>query len=157
MLVVDRDVRRMLDERPHDQRPGLLVHHELAVAAGHAPPRRHDHPGGHFARFAIHLPRRQPLQLPFLFLSCGWWEHYHCSTDTFERLNLDKMERIACVVEGLVSRLDAVRSEDRDGWAEPEDFDEEEARTLGRLLGVEVPANRTALDLAAEQVLRRLE
>ena len=33
--------------------------------------------------------------VPFLFLSCGRWQHYHQETDTPDRLNYQKMERIS--------------------------------------------------------------
>ncbi len=32
--------------------------------------------------------------VPYLFLSCGRWEHYHEPTDTPDKLNYDKMARI---------------------------------------------------------------
>lgn len=32
---------------------------------------------------------------PYLFLSCGRWQHYHQPTDTPEKLNYEKMESIA--------------------------------------------------------------
>jgi hypothetical protein len=31
---------------------------------------------------------------PYVFLSCGHWEHYHTSTDTPEKLSYDKMARV---------------------------------------------------------------
>jgi hypothetical protein len=46
-------------------------------------------------------------QRPFLFLSCGRWEHYHMPTDTPDRLNYDKMAAIAELVELLIRRVDA--------------------------------------------------
>ncbi|MCI0526452.1 MAG: M28 family peptidase, partial [Nitrospira sp.] len=39
---------------------------------------------------------------PFLFLTCGWWKHYHRPTDTFERLNLTKMEQISEFLTKLI-------------------------------------------------------
>ena len=32
--------------------------------------------------------------VPYLFLSCGRWQHYHAPTDTPDKLNYDKMARI---------------------------------------------------------------
>jgi len=32
--------------------------------------------------------------IPYLFLSCGRWAHYHQPTDTVDRLNFNKMERV---------------------------------------------------------------
>ena len=43
--------------------------------------------------------------VPYLFLSCGRWQHYHSPTDTPERLNYAKMARIAQYLEGLVRSL----------------------------------------------------
>src|SRR5262249_44536347 len=33
-------------------------------------------------------------QIPYLFLTCGRWEHYHQRSDTPDRLNYEKMGRI---------------------------------------------------------------
>jgi hypothetical protein len=41
---------------------------------------------------------------PFLFLSCGRWQHYHSPTDTPEKLSYGKMDAIAVVTEDLVRR-----------------------------------------------------
>jgi hypothetical protein len=42
---------------------------------------------------------------PYLFLSCGHWEHYHAPTDTPDRLNYAKMESIARFLEELTARI----------------------------------------------------
>nr|MDO8112073.1 hypothetical protein [Candidatus Sigynarchaeota archaeon] len=39
---------------------------------------------------------------PFIFLSCGWWRHYHRSTDTIEQLNLEKVEAIGSFLVELI-------------------------------------------------------
>ena len=36
--------------------------------------------------------------LPYLFFSCGHWEHYHQRSDTPEKLNYEKMARIAVLL-----------------------------------------------------------
>lgn len=46
---------------------------------------------------------------PFLFLSCGRWEHYHARTDTPDRLNYGKMAAIAEIGEVMIRRADAAR------------------------------------------------
>ncbi|KIG13713.1 Aminopeptidase [Enhygromyxa salina] len=46
---------------------------------------------------------------PFLFLSCGRWQHYHMPTDTPDRLNYAKMAGIAELVELLVRRVSAAQ------------------------------------------------
>ena len=38
------------------------------------------------------------MGLPFLFFSCGRWEHYHQRSDTPEKLNYEKMARIAALL-----------------------------------------------------------
>ena len=45
--------------------------------------------------------------IPYLFLSCGRWKHYHEPTDTPERLNYMKMARITNLVVYLTERLNA--------------------------------------------------
>ena len=55
--------------------------------------------------------------VPYLFLSCGRWEHYHQPSDTPDRLNYDKMEHVASLLKTLLYGLDAAeleRSEHRD-------------------------------------------
>ena len=43
--------------------------------------------------------------VPYLFLSCGQWTHYHQPTDTPERLNYAKMARICEFLLALVGSL----------------------------------------------------
>jgi len=43
--------------------------------------------------------------VPYLFLSCGQWAHYHQPTDTPDRLNYRKMERITRQVFDLLVEL----------------------------------------------------
>ncbi len=44
----------------------------------------------------------QLRQVPFLFLTCGRWRHYHQVTDTPDRLDYPKMAAIASWVEAVV-------------------------------------------------------
>ena len=39
--------------------------------------------------------------VPYVFLSCGRWQHYHQSTDTPDRLNYRKMAAIAVYAESV--------------------------------------------------------
>jgi hypothetical protein len=39
--------------------------------------------------------------VPYVFLSCGRWEHYHQATDTPDRLNYEKMAAIAVYAESV--------------------------------------------------------
>ncbi len=43
--------------------------------------------------------------VPFLFLSCGRWQHYHQETDTPDRLNYEKMDRICAFLVQLCQTL----------------------------------------------------
>lgn len=45
--------------------------------------------------------------VPYLFLSCGRWAHYHRDTDTPDRLNYEKMDRIARQVLAFAAALDS--------------------------------------------------
>ena len=47
--------------------------------------------------------------VPYLFLSCGRWRHYHVETDTPEKLNYAKMERM---MRYLVALTEAVAAEE---------------------------------------------
>lgn len=42
---------------------------------------------------------------PYLFLSCGRWQHYHSETDTPEKLNYEKMTAIAALVLELAGHM----------------------------------------------------
>jgi hypothetical protein len=46
--------------------------------------------------------------VPYLFLSCGQWPHYHQATDTPGRLNYHKMAKIRHFVVSLCRELDAI-------------------------------------------------
>ena len=90
--------------------------------------------------------------LPFLFLSCGWWEHYHAATDTFERLNLKKMQATADSLARLVRQLDDVAPSPAPAKA----FSGIEAETFRRLTGLNVPANEADLNVAASRIIRKM-
>jgi hypothetical protein len=55
--------------------------------------------------------------VPYLFLTCGRWPHYHQPTDTPDRLNYDKMGRIR---DYLVATVEALCRTDLPRGAEPE-------------------------------------
>jgi hypothetical protein len=89
---------------------------------------------------------------PFLFLSCGWWEHYHQKTDTFEKLNLRKMTsitifltRLATVLESGDVRMD--RCPDFISW---------EAKSLSRILGSPVDVSTEDVEAAVKRLHRLL-
>lgn len=54
-----------------------------------------------------HRPFRRAGR-PYLFFSCGRWEHYHQASDTPQRLNYRKMRRIARFLTALLAHLDAL-------------------------------------------------
>ena len=55
--------------------------------------------------------------VPYFFLSCGLWAHYHSPTDTPDRLNYRKMERIARQTQDLLWGLDGSALQRGDGGA----------------------------------------
>lgn len=47
-------------------------------------------------------------QHPYLFLSCGHWEHYHQPSDTPEKLNYTKLAAITTWTAELIRKLDSI-------------------------------------------------
>lgn len=100
--------------------------------------------------------------VPYLFLSCGRWQHYHEPTDTPDRLNYRKMARIARYVETLVHHLSEQVLLPNDE-AESDTVDLEIAslrQVLGPVLpvalnklGLETLEDREDLDALAETLL----
>jgi hypothetical protein len=45
--------------------------------------------------------------IPYLFLSCGWWEHYHAPTDTPDKLNYKKIAKIRDLLIDLIEKCDS--------------------------------------------------
>lgn len=82
---------------------------------------------GDLSDYHILRKRREP----FLFFTCGRWEHYHAESDTPEKLNYDKMQRFVRYLEFLVLELDK-RQVERGGVDDTSEF---EIRTLRRMLG----------------------
>jgi hypothetical protein len=81
--------------------------------------------------------------VPYLFLSCGRWAHYHEPTDTPERLNYKKMAAIACYAALLLGLMDN-RPMPRGKKEKTHDTLALEKRQLGRILG---PARQPILKL----------
>lgn len=75
--------------------------------------------------------------VPYLFMSCGRWRHYHSPTDTPDKLNYAKMERI---LRYLIAVTDAVTKDNLDGGL-VSDYDtaEFEIKTLKKALGPILP------------------
>jgi hypothetical protein len=74
--------------------------------------------------------------VPYLFLSCGHWEHYHRPSDTPDRLNYDKMKKVARLIACLASGLDGTALPPSAGEHDTTAFESELLRvSLGPLLG----------------------
>ena len=71
--------------------------------------------------------------VPYLFLSCGQWSHYHRPTDTPDRLNYRKMARICEFLEALIRSLA-----------------DEELPRAGKSAGVEVDTTALEIELLHE-------
>ena len=101
--------------------------------------------------------------VPYLFLSCGRWQHYHAPTDTPDRLNYAKIARIARYLEGLVRSLNGAELSKR--THREADTAELEIRCLKkvcgpllplvlRLLGIDRLEGRDDLDELAGRLLQ---
>jgi len=100
--------------------------------------------------------------VPYLFLSCGRWRHYHAETDTPEKLNYAKMERM---MRYLVALTEAVAAEVLDPYdGGPVDTADFEIRRIKnscglllpfvlKLLGVEKLQSRADIDAIAARLL----
>jgi hypothetical protein len=86
--------------------------------------------------------------IPYLFLSCGQWEHYHRPSDTPERLDVAKMARTADLLEALVRD---VSDREMDGAVEHDTL-ALDTRHLQRLLG----PTAAALGLGGEEDFHRV-
>ena len=82
--------------------------------------------------------------VPYFFLSCGHWAHYHQRTDTPDRLNYRKMERITRQVCALLGALDT-RDLRRSGGKE----------RVCETLALEIRAMRCAFGLLWPLLLKR--
>ena len=72
--------------------------------------------------------------VPYLFLSCGRWQHYHMPTDTPDRLNYKKMAAITYYVCELMTDMDA-QEMDRTGTEQFSETLELETSQLKKILG----------------------
>lgn len=71
--------------------------------------------------------------VPYLFLSCGHWEHYHQATDTPDRLNYHKMASIADYAGSVCRATAAAELREFPVAEDPVSF---EARTWKQSLGI---------------------
>ena len=80
--------------------------------------------------------------VPYFFLSCGRWRHYHQRTDTPDRLNYEKMERITRQVIAFAATLDTA------------DLPQNGSEQFSETLDLEVSRMRLAFGPLWEQMLR---
>jgi hypothetical protein len=102
--------------------------------------------------------------VPYLFLSCGRWKHYHERTDTPDRLNYHKMERITRQVLAFMNGLDVAELPQRGSEQFSDTLDLEISRlrrAFGRLwepllerLGLEDVSRRADVDRLVGGLLR---
>jgi hypothetical protein len=90
-------------------------------------------------------------QVPFLFLTCGRWQHYHQPTDTPERLAWEKMTATTAFLIDLTLEASR-RPEPRVEWLADGRDDAASLRTLRELASLVLPTH-TSL----EPVLARLD
>jgi len=96
--------------------------------------------------------------VPYLFLSCGRWEHYHMPTDTPEKLNYEKMAAIAQYAERVCWSVSASELQEFSDPVDPVDFEAETwkqslgfmRRPFAKLLGVSDFKTRGQIDRAAD-------
>ncbi|MCW1884095.1 M28 family peptidase [Luteolibacter flavescens] len=100
-------------------------------------------------------------RVPYLFFSCGRWQHYHRPSDTPDRLNYKKMARITQLSADVLERADAAGLGAFTGMPDTVAF---EASTFRRSLGIALPLlcrwagvedldSREAIDAVAAKLL----
>jgi hypothetical protein len=94
---------------------------------------------------------------PYLFLSCGRWQHYHQPTDTPEKLNYDKMAAVAALLFTLTRQAASIPL---DAPFEGYDSTPYECETIRGALGLAAPllgftgkCDREAIDRFAQHIL----
>jgi hypothetical protein len=89
--------------------------------------------------------------VPYLFLSCGRWEHYHMPTDTPEKLNYEKMGAIADYLVNLVVSCDGEdfqnRLADYDSTPTELEYMNSVFSDLFELHGIPEPKSRDDIDM----------
>ncbi|GAG83435.1 unnamed protein product, partial [marine sediment metagenome] len=89
--------------------------------------------------------------VPYLFLSCGRWEHYHMPTDTPEKLNYEKMGAIADYLVNLVVSCDGEdfqnRLADYDSTPTELEYMNSVFSDLFELYGIPGPKSRDDIDM----------
>ena len=99
---------------------------------------------------------------PYLFLTCGRWEHYHQPTDTPDKLNYEKVAAISEYVCGLTERVcGAALKGPFEGYDSTETelyFFRNNLQPLLRSMGMDVDLDtRQDIDKGVELLLTRFE
>ncbi|MCH7228739.1 M28 family metallopeptidase [Haloferula sp. A504] len=100
--------------------------------------------------------------VPYLFLSCGHWEHYHRPTDTPDRLNYQKMAAIARYAESVCRAAAAATLPEFPAQEDTLDFERATwkkalgvlRKPLAKALGVSGFDSREDIDRAASMLQR---
>jgi hypothetical protein len=100
--------------------------------------------------------------VPYLFLSCGHWEHYHRPTDTPDRLNYRKMAAIKEYAEAVCRVAAGSELPEASEAIDPIAFEASTWNTalgplalpLASLLGVENFETRESVEIAAQTLQR---
>ena len=106
----------------------------------------------HFGDMSDHLAFHE-RHVPFLFISSGFWEHYHKPSDTLDRLAPANVRRVADSIMALMKTLDGMHPVDPIRYLPPAHFLKTEAESLERLTGKSVLPDRQAVDDAVQQVV----
>ena len=95
--------------------------------------------------------------IPYLFLSCGRWEHYHMPTDTPEKLNYEKMAAMADFLQKLIIKSSEVEfseeSPEYDSTATELLFLNTIFRELFRKYGIDELQSREDIDGAVRMLM----
>lgn len=144
-LDADPDLVFVTGAESHQALPGLLDGLDLPVAA--AAQRR----VGDFSDYAAF----REAGAPYLFFSCGEWDHYHRRTDHPDLMDYAKMARLAGDLERVARRADTVET----GYDAMSDCTDFEVATMERAFGADTLSTvarmlgragyRTAADLDA--------
>ena len=92
--------------------------------------------------------------IPYLFFSCGRWEHYHRVTDTPEKLNYNKM---ACIAQLAGTILERTSHETLTGTAVGDHSLEFEIQTLKKAFGMALPFIQQVLGMESLETRADIE
>lgn len=97
---------------------------------------------------------------PYLFFSCGRWMHYHCPTDTPDRLNYSKMSVLTMCLLDLISRAGQVDFQDGKVDSTPDELhflNTNVIPALSKMAPVEALRGRGDIDRLVSTILTRFQ